>query len=122
MSQDLYEKAKERVKNKKEFRKEFSSFLQWTAILLLINVFVTRGYFWSFWVIGFWGIAILKKAYDVYGSPFDNPDWEKKEIEKEMKRLKNLDQKSQSDFPDKKPKSKEAPSESPNQWDEDEFV
>ncbi len=122
MSQDLYEKAKKRVENKKEFRKDLSSFIKWTAILLLINIFVTRGYFWSLWVIGFWGIAIAKKAYDVYGSPFDNPDWEKKEIEKEMKRLRKLDQSSDSDFPKKKTKSKESSSEPKNNWDDDEFV
>jgi hypothetical protein len=114
MSEDVYEEAKKRVKRKKSFHSDLTNYLTWSAIFLFINLFVTRGYFWSLWVIGFWGLNILKKAYEVYGTPFSSPDWEQKEIEKEMKRLQK------NDFPKKKETS-------PNQnadkkWNDDELV
>jgi len=113
MSEDIYEEAKRRVKKKKDFHSDLTNYLVWSAILLFINLFVTRGYFWSFWVIGFWGLSMLRKAFSVYGTPFSSEDWEQKEIEKEMNRLKK------NDFPKKIEHDKE---EVDKKWNDDELV
>ncbi|NBC24417.1 MAG: histidine kinase [Bacteroidetes bacterium] len=114
MSEDVYEEAKKRVKKKKDFHSDLMSYLTWSGIFLFINLFITRGYLWSLWVIGFWGIAILQKAISVYGTPFSSEDWEKKEIEKEMKRLRK------NDFPKQKQKENEVSTD--KKWDDDELV
>ena len=114
MSEDIYEEAKKRVEKKKKFHSDLSSYLIWSAILLFINFFITRGYLWSLWVIGFWGLGIFQKSIKVYGSPFSSPDWEEKEIEKEMRRL------SKSDFPKKKEKTEVENDE--KKWNDDELV
>jgi len=114
MSEDVYEEAKKRVKKKKDFHSNLTSYLTWSAVLLFINLFVTRGYFWSLWVIGFWGLSILQKAISVYGSPFSSPDWEQREIEKEMERLRK------QDFPKKK--EKQHNKEEDKKWNDDELV
>jgi hypothetical protein len=114
MSNDIYEEAKKRVKKKKDFHSDLTNYLTWSAVLLLINVFVTRGYFWSLWVIGFWGLSILGKAISVYGTPFSSEDWERKEMEKEIRRLKK------NDFPkQKEPEKKE---DNDKQWNDEDLV
>ena len=101
MDRDIYEKAKEKVKKKKKFHKSLSNFLITGTILFFINVFIARGYMWSLWVIFFWGLAILKEAIDVYGFPFGSSNWEEQEIEKEMKRMKELGEgNTKSEFPE----------------------
>jgi len=91
MNQSIYEEAKDRVKKKKKFRSDLSSYIVWGGAMLFINLFITRGYMWSLWVIFFWGLGVLKQAFDVYGFPFSGADdWEEKEIQKEVERIKRL--------------------------------
>jgi hypothetical protein len=91
MNKHIYEEAKNRVKKKKKFRDNLSSFIVWGGAMLFINLFITRGYMWSLWVIFFWGLSVLKEAFDIYGLPGGNSeDWEEREIEKEMERIKRL--------------------------------
>lgn len=125
MEKDIYKKAKERVKKKKAFHKQLTSFFVWGVVLLFINVFWARGYFWSLWVILFWGLAVLKQAVDVYGLPWKSEDWEEKEIQKEVKRMKNLDKgQDKSDFPEMKQKEEEkSEEESPDKsWNDRDLV
>jgi hypothetical protein len=108
MDKEIVEKAKKRVKEKKEFNKQLTSFLVWGAALVFINLFWARGYMWSFWVILFWGLAVVKKGVDVYGFPFGGKDWEEKEIQKEIERMKRLgDGSSTEELPDLKEEKKE---------------
>lgn len=125
MEKDIYQKAREKVKEKKKFNKNLSSFLVWSVALFLINIFVARGYMWSLWVIFFWGLAILKQAIDVYGFPFGGNDWEEKEIEKEMERMKSLEEGSErNDFPRRaeSPVNKEEENAQERNWDEKDLV
>lgn len=125
MEKDIYQKAREKVKEKKKFNKDLSAFLIWGSALFLINIFIARGYMWSLWVIFFWGLAILKQAIDVYGFQFGEKDWEEKEIQKEIERMKRLEEGSDSnDFPRQaeSPVHKEEEDAEERSWDEKDLV
>ena len=129
MKESVYQEAKKRVKKKKKFRNDLSSFIIWGGAMLFINIFITRGYMWSLWVIFFWGLGVLKQAFDVYGFPFSNSDdWEEEEIQKEMKRIKRLGDGSEKNVFEDEGKNEEVLMEQEesgsrkSKWDEDELV
>lgn len=81
-----YERAKEKVEEKKKFHNHLRSYI----IVNLIMLF--SGAFFRGWIMAafFWGIGLFShfvKAYGFMGLGEDS-DWEDQEIEKEMKRMK----------------------------------
>lgn len=84
-----YERAKEKVEEKKSFHNHLRSYIVVNLIMLFSGTFFrTRGG-WAM-VALFWGIGLFShyvKAYGFMGMG-DDTDWEDKEIEKEMKRMK----------------------------------
>lgn len=48
-------------KEKRKFNKEVGDFVTTIIIMTVINMMVSPGYFWTIWVIGFWGAALLGK-------------------------------------------------------------
>jgi hypothetical protein len=125
MNKHIYEEAKNRVKKKKKFRDNLSSFIVWGGAMLFINLFITRGYMWSLWVIFFWGLSVLKEAFDIYGLPGGNSeDWEEREIEKEMERIKRLGDGSERAVFEEDDLLEEKESVKPpsTKWNEDDLV
>ncbi|HUX91202.1 MAG TPA: 2TM domain-containing protein [Gallionellaceae bacterium] len=55
--------------------------------LLAINLIVTPGRPWAFWVIGGWGLGILLHAYRTFRpASFLGPKWERQQVEKHLGR------------------------------------
>lgn len=90
MSQNDYEKAKRKVKKKKEFMEHFNSYIGVMVLLFVINVFVARGGgFWMIYPMLGWGVGVMIHYFSVFGLPGLRPideDWEEEEIRREMER------------------------------------
>lgn len=88
MESNKYEKAKKRVKKKKEFREHLKSFIVVNAIMLGMGWMYG---FFNAWqtVIFFWGIGLVFHYVEAYGIPGMGSDeeWEKEEMAKELKNL-----------------------------------
>jgi hypothetical protein len=84
-----YKEAQKRVKKMKDFYGHFTSYLIMSVFFIFINLFTSRGYFWAIWPILGWGIGIAFHAMDVFGFPGIGKDWEERQLEKEMDRLRD---------------------------------
>ena len=84
-----YEKARERVEEKKKFHNHLRSYIIVNMIMLFTGTFFRSRGGWMM-VAFFWGIGLFShyvKAYGFMGLG-ENDDWEDEEIEKEVKRMK----------------------------------
>lgn len=84
-----YEKAREKVEEKKKFHNHLRSYIIVNMIMLFTGVFFRSRGGWMM-VAFFWGIGLFShyvKAYGFMGLG-DNDDWEDEEIEKEVERMK----------------------------------
>lgn len=102
--QEIYEKAKRRVKAKKIFFIHFGVFAATAAFLFIINylTFANSGMWWAIIPTAAWGIGIVTHYISVFGigiisqfiasfgfeTPTDD-NWEEKELEKEMEKLRS---------------------------------
>jgi len=137
--QEIYKKAKKRVKAKKIFYVHFGVFLATSAFLFIINFLTkTDGVIWwaaiptAGWGIGIvahyvsvFGIGIVSQLFASFGfgEPVDD-DWEEQELQKEMKRLKRQHRKDADDditVPDEKLELKEF-KKLRDEWDDRDFV
>ena len=90
MEDPRYESARKRVKKKKEFYKHLGSFIIVNIFLFLLNMFTSPGHFWFIYPFLGWGLGLMGHYYETFGFPGmkgNESDWEKREIEKEMRRL-----------------------------------
>lgn len=55
-------------------------------MLLVINVLFGRGYYWSLWPIGIWGIALVSKGISIIIDD-KSATWEQKAISEELQSL-----------------------------------
>jgi len=91
MESKKYQKAKKRVKKKKEFREHLQSFI--TINLIMLGMGWMFGFFYAWQtVIFFWGIGLVFHYVDVYGIPGlgTDADWEKREMEKELRNMERV--------------------------------
>lgn len=77
----------EQVRAIKDFYSHLMSFAVVITLLFIFNYFFTPGYFWVWWVVLGWGVGIASHAMSTF-EVFDflGADWEKKQIEKRLKR------------------------------------
>jgi len=101
--EEIYAKAKKRVQAKKGFFVHFGVFCATVALLFTINyiTFDESHIWWAFIPAAGWGIGVVAHYIAVFGVsifaqiissfgyevPADD-DWEEKEMEKEMKKLR----------------------------------
>lgn len=78
-----YKEAKKRVKVKKDFYKELSSFVGVSIMLIFINVFSSPYYLWCLWAIVPWGISMFIKGVKI-ATTSNSSKWEENEIRKEL--------------------------------------
>ncbi|MEO1263092.1 MAG: 2TM domain-containing protein [Bacteroidota bacterium] len=93
MSQnEIIEKAKKRVRDKKQFYSHFYAFCFVTTILLVINfVFASGTWFFMLPIVG-WGMAVLGHYLNVFGLPsFKSKEWESEQFELELEKIKKED-------------------------------
>ena len=80
---NAYKEAKKRVKAKKNFYKELSSFVFTSVLLIFINVFTSPYYLWCLWAIVPWGLTLVLKGIKIMSSKKTN-EWEREELRKEL--------------------------------------
>ncbi|MFC1913903.1 2TM domain-containing protein [Chloroflexota bacterium] len=86
--QELYEKAKKRVEEKKGFFIHLIIYVLVNILLVLIWAFsADGGYPWFLWALGGWGIGILFHFLGVFVLSKET-GWEKRELEKEVEKLR----------------------------------
>lgn len=94
MRDDQYEKAKKRVEEKKKFYKGLSTYLVMSIFFYILNQVTYSGSWWYYWPMMGWGIGILLQYFKLFGIPGLMPvegDWEEKELEKELSRMRQKD-------------------------------
>ena len=90
MSEDeIRQIALKRVEAKKGFYIHLTVYIIVNAFLFIIWFFVAgRGYPWFLWPLGGWGLGLLFHAMGTFAFPTGGADWERREIEKEMQKLR----------------------------------
>jgi len=85
---ELYEAARKRVEEKKGFFIHLVVYICINILLVIIWAFPAGGgYPWFLWPLGGWGIGILFHFLEVFVFS-GKTAWEKREIEKEVERLR----------------------------------
>jgi hypothetical protein len=89
MNEDEIRKlAQRRVAAKRGFFNNLAVYLVINVMLVVIWFVSGGGYLWFLWVAGFWGMALIFHALNVFVFPREGSDWEQREIQKEMDRIK----------------------------------
>ncbi len=88
--EELLRLAKARVEQKKGFYADLASYCIVNAALFLIWRFAAGGgYPWFLWPLGGWGIGLAFHFVATFVLPSAQGNWEQREIDKEMERLRN---------------------------------
>ena len=85
--QEIYEQANKRVEEKKGFFIHFSVYIGVNILLVIIWAVTGAGFPWFVFSLGGWGIGILFHFLGVFVFSRQT-SWERREIEKEVERLK----------------------------------
>ena len=90
-NKDRYHKAKERVKELREFYSHLFSYILVNIFVAGINYYSNQWeYPWFLWVTFGWGIGLLFNALRVYRlHPFYDDEWEEKKIKEYMEKDKH---------------------------------
>ena len=59
MNDEKYEEAKKRVKELKDFYRNFITYIVVNIILIVINLVTSPDSLWFYWVTIFWGVALF---------------------------------------------------------------
>lgn len=86
---NLYEKARARVTEIKEFYSHLISYIIVNAILIFINLMFSPGYLWFLWVTIGWGIGLVIHFVNVFGF---GKEWEERKIQEFIEREKRKQQ------------------------------
>jgi len=83
--EQIYEEASRRVKEKKRFYGDLTTYLIVNAVLVVIWALTDRGYMWFLWPLGIWGVFVLGHGLRifVFGEKSDH-----EAIEKEVEKMK----------------------------------
>ena len=85
--EEIYEVAKKRVKDKKDFYVHLTIYLIVNSIVVLTWALTSGGYPWFVWFLGPWGIGIVFHFLGVFVFP-TSAEKEKKAIEKEAEKIR----------------------------------
>lgn len=88
MDREIYKIATKRVKEKRKFYTHLMSWLLMSVFFILLNLF-TSDIFWAIFPILGWGVAVAFHAIRVFSFTYGD-DWEQREIEKEIARIKQI--------------------------------
>jgi hypothetical protein len=85
--QQIYEKARKRVEEKKGLLIHAVVYVVVNAILITIWAVTSRGYQWFWWPLGGWGIGLIFNFLGVF--VFNREmGWETRAVEKEAQKLR----------------------------------
>ncbi len=85
--EEIYRKAREKVEEKKGFYVHFIVYILVNILLIIIWAVTGAGFPWFIFPLGGWGIGVLFHFLGVFVFSRQT-SWEKREIEKEVERLK----------------------------------
>ena len=81
------QRALEYVRDIKGFYSHLTTYFVVIGFLFALNYFLSPGYMWAWWVVMGWGIGMVSHALSVFEIfHFFDADWEKKQVEKRLKR------------------------------------
>ncbi len=87
--EEIYKLARERVNEKKGFYIHLAVYIVVNIMLVLIWWFTGHGYPWFIFPLAGWGIGIIFHFLAVFVfSGHGTTDWERREMEKEMERIR----------------------------------
>jgi hypothetical protein len=89
--EEIYQKARKRVEEKKGFFSHLAVYIVVNAVLILIWALTSRGYPWFVWPLGGWGIGLVFHFLGVFLFSKET-GWERNEIEKEAERIRRINQ------------------------------
>lgn len=123
----FYQEAQRRVHQKAKFFKHLYTYVLVVGVMFFLSMF--RGRPFAFMPVAlFWGIAIMFHYLKVFGIPGTgilSREWEEEEIEKEVRRMKDLmgtERKSKKDGPEPAPEEEMKLKELRKDYDESELV
>ena len=126
--EEIYRKAKKRVKDKKSFHVHFAVYCASVLMFFVINMMTSPEFWWFVFPALGWGIGVASQYVSVYGLPWAKIDdgWEEKELEKEMRRLEKRhgitpEYDEDITLPDDELELKEF-KKLRNEWDDQDFV
>ena len=92
--EEMQKIARQRVEAKKGFFIHLLMYVVINAFLVFIWWMTTGGdgYPWFLWVLGGWGIGVIANAIAVFVGPKHGSEWESREMEKEMERMRKHNQ------------------------------
>lgn len=120
-----YEKARKRVKAKKEFYQNLTSYAVMSVFFVVLNFLTSPSYWWAMWPILGWGLGIVFHYFETFGYPGakHSEDWEARAIEAELQRMKAQSQPEATAMPDElELKELEKQRSERKDWDDSELV
>jgi len=84
--EQIYEEASKKVREKKRFYRDLTTYLIVNAVLVVIWALSGRGYMWFLWPLGIWGAFVLGHGLRIF--VFGNGGSDQQEIEKEVEKMK----------------------------------
>ncbi|MDK2915964.1 MAG: hypothetical protein PWR25_521 [Euryarchaeota archaeon] len=85
--QERYARARRKVDDIRGFYTHLAIFIIVNVFLFILNMVISPGAFWFYWVTIFWGVGLAVHALDTYGSGrFFGRDWEERKIREIMER------------------------------------
>ncbi len=125
-TQDEIQKAKKRVKAKKEFYQHLMAFAIVNMFLFALNLLTSPSYFWFIFPFLGWGVGLAFHYVDVFGIPgFDilSKEWEDRQLDSELKKMKETEKGPVLQIPGKLGKKEELElKELRKNYDDSEFV
>jgi hypothetical protein len=124
--EEIFIRANKKVKAKKGFFVHFGVFCATVVFLFTINFLTSPKFWWFLFPTLGWGIGIVAHYIGVFGiSDPSVEDWENKELEKEMRKIKRqffIEPESKNvPLPDDKLELKEF-KKLRNEWEDKDFV
>jgi hypothetical protein len=124
--EEIFIRANKKVKAKKGFFVQFGVFCATVVFLFTINFLTSPKFWWFLFPTLGWGIGIVAHYIGVFGiSDPSVEDWENKELEKEMRKIKRqffIEPESKNvPLPDDKLELKEF-KKLRNEWEDKDFV
>ena len=91
-SKDEIKQAQKKVKKKKDFYQHLMSYVTVNFFLLALNLLTSPTHLWFYFPMLGWGIGLMFHYVDVFGIPgfgMLDKDWEEKELNSELRRLRD---------------------------------
>jgi hypothetical protein len=85
---EKYQRAKNKVKEIKDFYSHLITYVFVISFLVFINLKFSPGHLWFFWPMMGWGIGLFFHGLKVFDVTFMSKDWEEKKIREYMEEEK----------------------------------